>query len=113
MDSRIPADAGTEHVGFSPPRETLLAPSAKRQARSAVRSSASRAWGGVISCMPIVVCHHKPPYPYMQCRDGARIVFTAQGDIACTDREAKREVLVEATASRINDESGILPGTKH
>ena len=30
LDPRIPADAGPGHVGFSPTRQTLLAPSAKR-----------------------------------------------------------------------------------
>ena len=38
IDPRIPYNAGTEHVGFSRTRQTLLAPSAKRH----VRRSASR-----------------------------------------------------------------------
>ena len=29
IDPRIPYNAGTEHVGFSPTRQTLLAPNAK------------------------------------------------------------------------------------
>ena len=34
VDPRIPTNAGTEHVGFSPNRQTLLAPSAKRREMS-------------------------------------------------------------------------------
>ena len=30
-DPRTPTNAGTEYVGFSPTRQTLLAPSAKRR----------------------------------------------------------------------------------